>query len=189
MTRSRSRRYVGALVCAITLAGAPAAAQAAEPERPSTTARLQDRSVEKSRAAAASERVVTPGERVRAGAGVELWLTEEGKHWSTPEVEHQFRSVVDGNIDLHTPSIGMTAETVGDRYFLSGIHVTGHPSVRVVVRTSDGEVTASVVRLPGRPGWGVWYTDVALHENLTIDRVTLQHESGREIASLTPSRP
>ncbi|MFF5161624.1 hypothetical protein ACFY3N_36675, partial [Streptomyces sp. NPDC000348] len=53
--------------------------------------------------AAGSVRVVAPGERVRAGAGVELWLTEEGRHWSTPETDHQFRSVVDGNIDLRSP--------------------------------------------------------------------------------------
>jgi hypothetical protein len=180
---------MGALVCAVALAAAPAAAQAVAPERLPASARFQDRSVETSRGPAASERVVAPGERVQAGAGVELWLTEEGKHWSTPEMDHQFRSVVDGNIDLRTPGIGLTAEIVGDRYFLSGIHVTRHRSVRVVVHTSDGTVPASVVRLPGRPGWGVWYTDVALHENLTIDRVTLQHENGKEIASLTPSRP
>ncbi|WP_411092829.1 hypothetical protein [Streptomyces sp. 049-1] len=189
MTRRRTTRYVGALACAVALAGVPAAAQAVAPERLPATARLQDRPVETSRGTAASEQVVAPGERVQAGAGVELWLTEEGKHWSTPEMEHQFRSVVDGNIDLRTPGIGLTAEIVGDRYFLSGIHVTKHRSVRVVVHTSDGEVTASVLRLPGRPGWGVWYTDVALHENLTIERVTLQHESGKEIASLIPSHP
>ncbi|WP_327129505.1 hypothetical protein [Streptomyces sp. NBC_01727] len=32
---------------------------------------------------ASSVRVVAPGERVQAAPGVQLWLTKEGKHWST----------------------------------------------------------------------------------------------------------
>ncbi|MFD7699229.1 hypothetical protein [Streptomyces caelestis] len=186
MTRMTvTNKRVAAVAVAVALAGAPGVAQAVTPAQ----APAHHRIGEPASNTAGSVRVVAPGERVRAGAGVELWLTEEGKHWSTPEMDHQFRSVVDGNIDLRSPGIGLTAETVGDRYFLSGIHVTGHHSVRVVVDTSDGAVTASVVRLPGKPGWGVWYADVPLHEDLTVDGVTLYDKRGREIASLTPSRP
>ncbi|MFI8006983.1 hypothetical protein [Streptomyces sp. NPDC086010] len=139
--------------------------------------------------AVAPVRVVAPGEHVRAGAGVEIWLTEEGTHWSTPEMDHQFRSVVDGNIDLRHPGVGLNTEILGDRYFLSGVYTGGDHARYVVVSTSDGEVTAPLVRLPGSPGWGAWYTDVPLHDDLTIDRVSLFDEHGKEIGTLVPSRP
>ncbi|MEW1873076.1 hypothetical protein AB0420_34180 [Streptomyces caelestis] len=190
MTRMTvTNTYMAAVAVAVALAGAPGVAQAVTPAQAPGVAHAHHRISEPASSTAGAVRVVAPGERVRAGAGVELWLTEEGKHWSTPEMEHQFRSVVDGNIDLRSPGIGLMAETVGDRCFLSGIHVTGHRSVRVVVDTSDGAVTASVVRLPGAPGWGVWYADVPLHEDLTVDGVTLYDKRGKEIASPTPSRP
>ncbi|MEZ3182628.1 hypothetical protein KYY02_29415 [Streptomyces pimonensis] len=134
-------------------------------------------------------RVVAPGERVRAGAGVELWLTKEGKHWSTPETDHQFRSVVDGNADRRHPTVSLMTETVGDRCFLSGLYTGTVDAGRVVVDTGRGRVTASVVRLPGKPDWGVWYADVPLHEDLVVVGVTLHDRHGKEIASLAPSRP
>ncbi|MFF5157781.1 hypothetical protein ACFY3N_16265 [Streptomyces sp. NPDC000348] len=190
MTRMTvTNKCVAAVAVAVALAAVPGVAQAGAPAQVPAAAHAHHRTGEPTSDAAGSVRVVAPGERVRAGAGVELWLTEEGRHWSTPETDHQFRSVVDGNIDLRSPGIGLTAETVGDRYFLSGIYVAKHHSVRVVVDTSEGEVTASVVRLPGRPGWGVWYADVPLHEDLAVNGVTLYDGHGRDIASLTPSRP
>ncbi|QKW04520.1 hypothetical protein HUT14_00705 [Streptomyces sp. NA02536] len=178
-------KCVAAVAVAVALAGVPGVAQA----QAQFAAPAHSQSGEAASPAAGVVRVVAPGERVRAAAGVELWLTAEGKHWSTSETGEQFRSVVDGNIDLSTPGIGLTAEPVGDRYFLSGVYVAGQSAVRVVVRTSDGKVTASAVRLPGTPGWGVWYADVPLHDGLGVDAVTLYDRHGKEIASLTPSRP
>ncbi|MFJ4467686.1 hypothetical protein ACIP2X_09470 [Streptomyces sp. NPDC089424] len=190
MTRmTTTKKCAAAVVVAVTLAGVPAAAQAVAPEHSAATTKAHSRSIAATGHASQSVRVVAPGERVDAGAGVELWLTGEGKHWSTPEMDYQFRSVVDGNIDLGHPGIGLMTEPLGDRYFLSGIYVTGKSEVRVVVDTSDGQVTASVVRLAGKPGWGVWYTDVPLHDDLVIDSVTLYDKHGKEIASLAPSHP
>ncbi|MER7490300.1 hypothetical protein ABTY20_31335 [Streptomyces sp. NPDC126497] len=60
---------------------------------------------------------------------------------------------------------------------------------RVVVDTGDGRVTASPARLPGTPDRGVGYADVPLHEDLTVDGVTLHDGRGRDIVSPTPSRP
>lgn len=37
-------------------------------------------------------RIVAPGERVDAVPGVQVWLTTDGKHWSTPERPNQFRA-------------------------------------------------------------------------------------------------
>ncbi|MFI8006985.1 hypothetical protein [Streptomyces sp. NPDC086010] len=176
-----------AAIAAAALAAVPAAAYAVAPVR--VQAGAQALRAGATADEAAPVRVVAPGEHVQAGAGVEIWLTEEGKHWSTPEMDHQFRSVVDGNIDLQHPSVGLSTEVLGDRYFLSGVHVARQGSVRVVVDTSDGKVDASVVRLPGRPGWGAWYVDVPLHDELTVDRVTLFDARGRQIASLSPSHP
>ncbi|WP_159054030.1 MULTISPECIES: hypothetical protein [Streptomyces] len=190
MTRmTTTKKCVAAVVVAAALAAVPAAAQAVAPERAPAAAEAQSRSAEAAGRVAGSVRVVAPDERVQAGAGVELWLTEEGKHWSTPEMDYQFRSVVDGNIDLSRPSIGLMTEVLGDRYFLSGIYVTKNTAVRVVVDTSDGKVTGSVIRLAGKPGWGVWYTDVPLHDDLAVNSVTLYDQHGKKIASLTPSRP
>ncbi|WP_234318814.1 hypothetical protein [Streptomyces sp. NRRL F-2305] len=136
MTRMTvTNTYMAAVAVAVALAGAPGVAQAVTPAQAPGVAHAHHRISEPASSTAGAVRVVAPGERVRAGAGVELWLTEEGKHWST------------------------------------------------------GAVTASVVRLPGAPGWGVWYADVPLHEDLTVDGVTLYDKRGKEIASLTPSRP
>ncbi|MFB9349333.1 hypothetical protein ACFFUA_18005 [Streptomyces heliomycini] len=190
MTRMTvTNTYMAAVAVAVALAGAPGVAQAVTPAQAPGVAHAHHRISEPASSTAGAVRVVAPGERVRAGAGVELWLTEEGKHWSTPEMDHQFRSVVGRDAGPRHPTVGLMTETVGDRCFLSGLY-TGTVDVgRVVVDTGDGEVTASVVRLPGEPDWGVWYADVPLHENLTVDGVALHDRHGRKIASLTPSRP
>ncbi|WP_143204904.1 hypothetical protein [Streptomyces sp. CB02009] len=102
-------------------------------------------------------RMVDPGEQVSAGAGVELWLTKQGKHWSTPEGGTQFRSVRDGN--AANPGLGVQQEGVNGRVFLSGtFRGTGMPG-RVEVRTADKVIQGTVVTLAGEPGWGAWYAD------------------------------
>jgi pimeloyl-ACP methyl ester carboxylesterase len=83
----------------------------------------------------------------------------------------------------------MTADTVGDRYFLSGLYTGELRAGRIIVDSGDGPLAATVVRLPGTPGWGAWYADLPLHENLSIHRVTLYDERGREIAFMKPARP
>ncbi|WP_405861416.1 hypothetical protein OG407_25215 [Streptomyces sp. NBC_01515] len=40
-------------------------------------------------------RIVAPGERVDAVPGVQVWLTTDGKHWSTPEAPNQFLGLTD----------------------------------------------------------------------------------------------
>ncbi|MFI2426730.1 hypothetical protein ACH5A7_21995 [Streptomyces sp. NPDC018955] len=190
MTRMTvTNKCVAAVAVAVALAGVQGVAQAVTPAQVPAAAQAHRQSGEPAPDAAGSVRVVAPGERVQAGAGVELWLTEEGKHWSTPEMDHQFRSVADRDVGHRRPTVGLMTDTVGNRCFLSGLY-TGTVDVgRVVVDTGDGKVTASVVRLPGTPGWGVWYADVPLHEDLTVDGVALYSTRGKEIASLTPARP
>ncbi|MFJ5261689.1 hypothetical protein ACIQAC_14640 [Streptomyces sp. NPDC088387] len=128
-------------------------------------------------------RVVAPGERIAAGAGVELWLTKEGKHWSTPEMDHQFQSAPS------TTSIGATMETLGNHYFLSGTYATPTKDVRIVVTTNTGKQTASTIHLPGTPTWGAWYTALPLHKTLTINKITLYNTQGKELTHFTPTPP
>ncbi|AOR33626.1 hypothetical protein BFF78_23430 [Streptomyces fodineus] len=111
--------------------------------------------------AVGSVRIVAPGERVQAAPGVEMWLTADGSHWSTPEQANQFRGL--DAYPRHTPGVSLHAEPVKGSYFLSGLYygVTGDPG-RVEVSTGHGEVAAKVLTLAGSPGWGVWYTSTPL---------------------------
>ncbi|MEU0391303.1 hypothetical protein ABZ208_00660 [Streptomyces sp. NPDC006208] len=142
-------------------------------------------------------RVVTPGQRVQAAPGVELWLTEEGKHWSVPGDPDQFRSVVDGNLDMSTPGVSLQGEPVdgprGPFYFLSGVFYGSRDAARVDVRTSKGRFTAEMVTLPGRPGWGAWYTTGPLPDASEgglpgrddfLRSVTLYDRAGKQLAQL-----
>ncbi|WP_331718640.1 hypothetical protein OG985_49640 (plasmid) [Streptomyces sp. NBC_00289] len=105
---------------------------------------------------ASAVRVVAPGERVQAAPGVKLWLTKDGKHWSTPDMpEGQFRSAVDGNMGGQGAS--MQQEPVGKNYFLSGLYLGKGDAARVKVVTQDGTIAGTVVKLAGKPGWGAWY--------------------------------
>ncbi|WP_052744426.1 hypothetical protein [Streptomyces odonnellii] len=94
---------------------------------------------------------------MKAARDVPLWLTADGKHWSTPEGE-QFRSVADGNLDLSTPGVSRQSEPVGDRCLHSGVYYGTRDAARVEVTTATGRVVrAELLELAGSPGWGVWY--------------------------------
>ncbi|MFB7424804.1 hypothetical protein [Streptomyces hydrogenans] len=148
---------VTAAVAAAALA-APATA-APSPAAPVTASVPAPSAAEVSAPAPApAVRTVRQGLRVDAGGGYTLWLTREGKHWTGPDGFEQFRSVVDGNLDLTRPALSHQ----GEGTFHSGIY--GGPEVpgRVDVTDAEGRVTrATLLQLPGRPGWGVWYAHTA----------------------------
>ncbi|MFI8511103.1 hypothetical protein ACIGHB_08195 [Streptomyces sp. NPDC085460] len=103
-------------------------------------------------------RTVRSGERVDAGGGYTVWLTRQGKHWTGPDGFEQFRSVVDGNLDLTRPALSHQ----GEGTFHSGIYGGPVRPGRVEVTDSEGRVTrATLLQLPGRPDWGVWYAHTA----------------------------
>ncbi|MFK0112886.1 sigma factor-like helix-turn-helix DNA-binding protein [Streptomyces sp. NPDC091217] len=106
-------------------------------------------------------RIVAPGERVDAAPGVQLWLTADGSHWSTPRENDVFKGV---DNDPHgEPGVSVQAEQVHGQYFLSGLYhgVTGDPG-RVELDTGHGKVAAKVLTLAGSPGWGVWYASASM---------------------------
>ncbi|MFE9765359.1 hypothetical protein ACFYPC_12650 [Streptomyces sp. NPDC005808] len=137
-------------------------------------------------------RIVTPGERVEVSPGTEIWLTEDGKHWSEPDRPTQFRSVSDGNLDLSSPGVSVQESGHDDVYFLSGIfHGAGEPA-RVEVRTVAGDIDGTALTLAGEPGWGVWYAEVQVPESRTpssdsltgvTESVTVYDSAGGVLAS------
>ncbi|MFB7517456.1 hypothetical protein [Streptomyces sp. NPDC056144] len=135
-------------------------------------------------------RTVAPGERVDAGRGWTVWLTPEGKHWSGPEGDEDFRSVTDGNIgdfgNIATAEPGVTVQSPGGPAgaFRSGIYHGTRDAGRVEL-TAPGlrTVTATLLELPGRPGWGVWYAHTgpeAYKKELTV---TVYDREGARVTS------
>ncbi|WP_406059523.1 hypothetical protein OG462_20445 [Streptomyces sp. NBC_01077] len=103
-------------------------------------------------------RIVASGERVNAGKGWRIWLTGEGKHWLGPDGYENVRSVSDGNIDLSAPGISHQSEGGAKGAFHSGLYYGTRTAGRVELRNAEGRgIVATLLELPGKPGWGVWY--------------------------------
>ncbi|MFE1577403.1 hypothetical protein [Streptomyces fradiae] len=152
-------------------------------------------------------RTVAPGERVAAGGGWTVWLTESGKHWAGPDGYENSRSVTDGNVDTDRP--GVTHQAQGDARgtFHSGLYYGTADAARLEITEANGrKTTATLLRLPGEPAWGVWYASTppapTTNPGTTAgtgtttsdstgtegtwpeDRVTLYDTTGRIIATL-----
>ncbi|MGW1729274.1 hypothetical protein ACWCQK_41470 [Streptomyces sp. NPDC002306] len=185
--RTRRRRHTTALATACGLLLIPLAATAVH----ITTSPAQ--TIGQPAATVSSVRVVAPGERVQAAPKAQLWLTKDGKHWSTPTQANQFRSVTDGNLDMSLPGVSLQSEPIQGRYFLSGVYNGKGDAVSVKVVTDKGTVTGRVVRLAGQPGWGAWYATSPLPTGPKskdgthnfVHSVTVQDIAGHTIATLT----
>ncbi|MFJ4872254.1 hypothetical protein [Streptomyces sp. NPDC088757] len=128
-------------------------------------------------------RVVAPGERVDAGQGYTVWLTEEGKHWNGPEEYENFRSAVDGNVDTSEPGVSHQSEGGPAGAFHSGLYYGTRTAGRVELTAPGGRtVLATLLELPGRPGWGVWYAHTGPGVGETA--VTLYDRAGKRLAGL-----
>ncbi|WP_210579608.1 sigma factor-like helix-turn-helix DNA-binding protein [Streptomyces sp. GESEQ-4] len=108
-------------------------------------------------------RIVAPGERVEAVPGVQVWLTADGRHWSTAQGPNQFRRLPEAGSESRQPGVSVRPEPVKGAYFLSGLYygLSADPA-RVAVTVDGREVTGSVLTLAGNPGWGVWYARTPL---------------------------
>ncbi|WP_236246317.1 hypothetical protein [Streptomyces sp. CC210A] len=155
-------------------AAAPAGADAAAP----AGKRLHDRRV----------RVVLPGERVGVAPGWEMWLTQEGKHWSGPDGYENFRSVVDGNIDPTQPGVSLQTDGSDTGILHTGLYY-GTRHVGRVELTYGGSTTvrAALVELPGRPGWGAWHLTTPVYDQSGTPGVALYDRAGKLLAEL-PAR-
>ncbi|MFE9098677.1 hypothetical protein [Streptomyces sp. NPDC007264] len=177
MTRVKKYMLAASVALALTTA-VPAMSYAAPTPGTSATATVK----------ASPIRVVQPGEHVQAVPGVEMWLTGEGKHWSIAGFE-QFRSVVDGNIDMSRPGVsyfGEGLEETGDNdtYLVHGIYYGTRKAARVTL-TKDGTVTeAAMLELPGNPKWGAYYLTVPATGG-GQQTVTVYDKAGRVLADLT----
>ncbi|MFF6775327.1 hypothetical protein ACFY8W_17400 [Streptomyces sp. NPDC012637] len=135
-------------------------------------------------------RVVRSGERVDAGKGWTVWLTAGGKHWTGPDGYENSRSVTDGNVDTAAPGVSYQSEGDGKGVFHSGLYYGTRSVGRVELRGADGPaVLATLLELPGRPGWGVWYAYTPVtaapgaQDPGTAD-LYLYDRSGRRLADL-----
>jgi hypothetical protein len=124
-------------------------------------------------------RIVAPGERVDAVPGVQVWLTTDGEHWSTPKGSDQFRGLTDDSYrykygdrygsgskvsaESGKPAVSVQFEPLNSSYFLSGLYrgLSADPA-RVEVSVGDRRITGTVLTLAGSPGWGVWYARAPL---------------------------
>ncbi|WP_405973130.1 sigma-70 region 4 domain-containing protein [Streptomyces sp. NBC_00988] len=133
-------------------------------------------------------RIVAPGERVDAVPGVQVWLTTDGKHWSTPEAPNQFLGLTDESeedryedayrskykdsygsgrkvsAESKQPTVSVQPDPLNNTsYFLSGLYrgLSADPA-RVEVTVDDRRITGTVLTLAGSPGWGVWYARAPL---------------------------
>jgi hypothetical protein len=198
---ARTKKYLVAASAVVALAGMTTAAHALSPAGSSTVAAGAHASaaghVTTAAHAAASRpaRVVASGERVRVAPQVELWLTKEGKYWSSPVAGTEFRSVTDGNIDRSRLSVTAQVEQTGGSSYLSGVYTGTDRAAGVVITTDSGTIQGTVVRLAGRPGWGAWYATST--KSLTtlshggrrtnhVRSVTVHDASGRTLATLDP---
>ncbi|WP_055603325.1 hypothetical protein [Streptomyces aureus] len=132
-------------------------------------------------------RTVRPGERVDAGGGFTVWLTRDGKHWTGPDDYENFRSVVDGNIDRSEPGVSHQSQGDATGTFHSGLYYGTREAGRVELSDTEGHKTvATLIALPGRPDWGVWYahTGPAGGNGGSGLGVTLYDRAGKPLAEL-----
>ncbi|MFI1713938.1 hypothetical protein [Streptomyces litmocidini] len=128
-------------------------------------------------------RTVRSGERVDAEQGFTVWLTEDGKHWAGPDGFENFRSVVDGNIDRAQPGVSHQSEGDASGVFHSGLYYGTKEAGRVELTGAGGRpVLATLLELPGRPGWGVWYARTGPGGDRAA--VALYDRAGRRLAEL-----
>ncbi|MFB7571873.1 hypothetical protein [Streptomyces sp. NPDC056165] len=136
-------------------------------------------------APAPTPRIVASGEHVTAVPGFELWLTAEGKHWTSPaSPDPQFRSVADGNIARSNPGVNLQEESGDGSIYLSGVYYGGKGTASSVeVETADGTVHGKLIELPGKPGWGVWYATADVKPGSGswdyVSRVTVHDTKGK----------
>ncbi|MFJ8694736.1 hypothetical protein [Streptomyces roseolilacinus] len=144
-----------ALVHTLTPPGPPSVATPPSPVRPPTPSSVPSPSASPS---AKPPRIVAPGERVDVGGGRKVWLTEDGKHWADSEGFENFRSVADGNVDRSRPGLSHQSEGGQNAVFHSGLYYGTENAARLELTDATGRrTTATLLKLPGRPDWGVWY--------------------------------
>ncbi|GAA4906472.1 hypothetical protein ACFPM3_26125 [Streptomyces coeruleoprunus] len=131
--------------------------------------------------------VVQPGQRLTPAPGVQLWLTPEGKHWSTPDGGENFRSVTDGNLKTAEPGLSHQSEGAAGGVFHSGVYYGTRKAARIVFTTRTSSTTATLVELPGNPGWGAWY--ISTPPSTQDAAITLYDATGKVLAALPGGPP
>ncbi|MGH1553473.1 sigma factor-like helix-turn-helix DNA-binding protein [Streptomyces sp. L7] len=153
----RRRRAAVAVVCALLLV--PAGLVRRRPDRGRWhRGRVGRRG---GRRGAEPIRIVAPGERVTAVPGVQVWLTSDGKHWSTPQRPNQFLGLTDDSYasaskvsaESEQPTASVQPDRLNSSYFLSGLYrgLSADPA-RVEVTVDEKKMTGTVLTLAGSRG-------------------------------------
>ncbi|WP_236242757.1 hypothetical protein [Streptomyces sp. CC228A] len=163
----------------------PTSAPVATPPRPSSPPASREPSP--SARPAAPPTAVSPGERVDAGKGWTLWLTEDGKHTSGTDGEEDFRPIGTGNLDTSVPGVTHQSVTGTQGGFHSGLFYGTRNAARLELTDGRGtRIPGTLVELPGRPGWGGWYAHTPPAEDGGHPgyAVTLYDTQGNAVATL-----
>ncbi|OEJ94989.1 hypothetical protein [Streptomyces thermolilacinus] len=199
---TRTKKYAAAAAVAAVLVGVPTGAYATHathatenapaahpaPQLPRQAPQPhthQAQQAQQTRPTTPSVRIIQPGERIDARDGWTLWLTREGKHWAGPDGYENFRSVVDGNIDLSRPGVSHQSQGDATGVFHSGVYYGTKKAARVELVAADGtRARAALVELPGKPGWGAWYVSTPPATDPGGLGVALYDRTGKLIAEL-----
>ncbi|WP_175412294.1 hypothetical protein [Streptomyces sp. TRM64462] len=126
--------------------------------------------------------VVAPGDQVKPADGWTLRLTQQGLHMSGP----------DGYEDFSDSSQEGPPIPDFSHYSHGGFHVGVYYAKnagRMELTGRDGtRTTATLVELPGRPGWGAWYATTPYRDTGApwAGNVTLYDTTGKAIAGDSP---
>ncbi|HZG02281.1 MAG TPA: hypothetical protein VE546_01675 [Streptomyces sp.] len=150
------------------------------------------------RHAPSAVRVVRPYEPVEIGQGALMGLLPEGRQnyvvaWGGPEdfreqVE-QARQYAGDDLRPNTVSGGISSSPEHGVLFTGAFRTDVVPG-RITVRTAGGTFDASMLRLPGNPGWGTYYLDAGRTDALAAPvTVTAYAPDGTVIDELVMEHP
>jgi hypothetical protein len=132
-------------------------------------------------------KVVSPGQLVPTGHGVDLQLNTTDRCVGAPGDWSTCKSVVDGNQPPDTVSIQMLGEPVGSLYtpLYSPLYIGAGKATRMTVTSYGVTYEAQVVTLAGNPGYStgyVWGAPVAELPGFGDFHVTVYDRAGRILA-------
>jgi hypothetical protein len=112
-------------------------------------------------AQAAEVRQVAPGQRVEVGHGIAMWLTSNGYHYVTDPIMPQNtagRAVTDDRV-FPVDTVDLRVYSTDAASLYTGAYRGERNAARVTVRVAGRTLQATLLTLPGNPGWSAYYTD------------------------------
>lgn len=103
-------------------------------------------------------RFVEPGEPIRVEPGGQtMTLDAEGYCRTDDDGFETCKSAVDGNQGPGSPSLQGGYDEEAQRHYYYGLYIGEEAPARIVVGSDEAELNATIVSLPGDPGWVAYY--------------------------------